>query len=66
MTMTAPPGRLPDGHLIADRARTLRDHAGPCAICSWALLAGQRAADLADHTGVAHLQCIVAATTPGS
>ena len=43
---------------IATGARILRYHTGPCALCRYAMLAGDRVADLADGTGTAHVSCI--------
>jgi hypothetical protein len=50
------PGR-PEPVLLADRARTARAP-GRCARCPLPVRPGDRVADLADGTGVAHLGCI--------
>lgn len=47
---------------IAVNARRLSGNHGPCAICSRALLVGQRAADLADSGRTVHVGCIGAAS----
>jgi hypothetical protein len=55
----AGPGLQP-GPPIATNARTLQRHGGPCSLCQWAMLEGQRIADMTDG-GVAHVSCIAAA-----
>jgi hypothetical protein len=42
--------------LLATNSRTLGQHAGPCTVCGRALLAGERAADLAGG-GTVHVGC---------
>lgn len=42
--------------LVATAARTIREHAGPCAVCQWALAPGDRVADLADGCMI-HVSC---------
>lgn len=53
----------PDGILLADRACNA-DRPGPCCLCPYAVLAGQRVARMIDGTGWAHLGCL-AALKPG-
>jgi hypothetical protein len=47
---------------LATNARTLARCAGPCAVCGWALLAGEHVADLPAGRGVAHVSGCVAAS----
>ncbi len=54
----------PPGILVAERA-TIADRPGPCALCQYATLAGQRVARLLDGSGWAHIWCI-AAMRPGA
>jgi hypothetical protein len=41
--------------LIASNARTARGQLGPCQVCHWALLPGDRVCDLAAGQGVIHV-----------
>ncbi len=71
-----PPARQPAAHYgyafapwssppppVATNARTLGWHAGPCAVCGYAMLAGDRVADLADGRTVHLAGCVTAAAT---
>jgi hypothetical protein len=49
--------------LLAENARTLDRHAGPCARCGHALLGGERVADIASNGKAAHLSCVSAAAS---
>jgi hypothetical protein len=42
---------------LAEHARTLRHHAGPCAVCSYAMLAGDRVASLTGSGRAVHVAC---------
>ncbi|HEY1914254.1 MAG TPA: hypothetical protein VGH27_01650 [Streptosporangiaceae bacterium] len=44
--------------MLAEHARTLASHGGPCKRCGHALLAGERAADLPGGGGTVHLGCV--------
>ncbi|HEV2375180.1 MAG TPA: hypothetical protein VGS19_23850 [Streptosporangiaceae bacterium] len=50
--------------VVATNARTLDCQAGPCHVCGWAMLPGQRAADLPDGQTV-HVAGCAAKTTGG-
>lgn len=43
--------------LVADQAQRATAHHGPCAGCGYAMLAGDRVAQLADGTGTIHVSC---------
>jgi hypothetical protein len=58
----APPGSwyvgsAAPGPLVATGARVARWHLGPCAACGWAVLAGDRAADLYPGGQAVHVSC---------
>jgi hypothetical protein len=61
VTATAP--AWPPGICVAERAATA-GRAGPCTLCPYAVLRGQRVARLLDGSGWAHAWCI-AAMRPG-
>jgi hypothetical protein len=42
---------------VAENARTLHHHAGPCAVCSYAMLAGDRVASLTGPGRAVHVAC---------